>query len=321
MKLDGKVFRYTAKENQAEYGENKVKLAEECYEAFKDSVDFSLFDGNNDGKIDATLFTVPTEAGNDNWWPCAGAFGDPYYQVDGKNIGHIITGNAQVHSTSDYMNFISSYCHELGHCTGLPDYYLYSGNDGEGMHGTAGFELMDMDASSDFSCFSKLMEGWYRENQVQVYDPSVDSQTFQLTNSETSSGNCLIIPNGKLADDYFSEYFILEYAGAGYNNKLQCANGGVRVYHIDATTEYGWNTFFRYSSGSEFTNNDAGRRLIRIIDDSSSDNFYRIGSVIDGSISGFHWYDNNAMQSVETGIKITVDSYENDTYTVTVSKK
>lgn len=321
MNFTGQVFRYTTRENQSVYDDDKVKIAEECYEAFKDTVDFSQFDGNGDGKIDATLFTVPTAAGDDHWWPCAGAFGDPDYSVDGKNIGHIITGNAQVNSTSDYSNYISSYCHELGHCTGLPDYYLYSGFDIEGMHGSAGFELMDADAASDFSCFSKLVEGWYRKSQVQVYDSSKDSQTFTLTNSETDSGNCLIIPNGNLDDDYFSEYFIVEYAGAGGNNKLYCSNGGVRVYHIDATTEYGWNTYFRYASGSEFTDNDNGRRLIRIIDDTNTDNFYRTGDVIDGNISGFHWYDSNNQQTVETGLKITIVSFDNDTYTVTVSTK
>ncbi|MCI6560419.1 MAG: dockerin type I domain-containing protein [Ruminococcus sp.] len=321
MNFDGQVFRYTTKENQSSYDTDKVKIAEECYEAFKDQVDFSQFDGNGDGKIDATLFTVPTAAGDDNWWPCAGAFGDSDYRVDGKAVGHIITGNAQVNSLTDYTNYTSSYAHELGHCTGMPDFYLYSGGDAEGMHGTAGFELMDTDAASDFSCFSKLMTGWFRQNQVQVFDSSKGTQTFKLTNSVTDSGNCLIIPYGSLADDYFSEYFILEYAGAGGNNKFHCNNGGVRVYHIDATTQYDWNTYFRYASGSQFTNNDSGRRLIRIIDDTNTDNFYRTGSVIDSSISGFHWYDSNDQQTVKPGIKITVDSFENDTYTVTVSQK
>ena len=110
---------------------------------FKDTVDFAQFDGNGDGKIDATLFTVPTKAGDDDWWPCAGAFGDEAYRVDGVAVGHIITGNAQVESRDSYFNYISSYCHELGHCTGLPDYYLYGRDDREGLHGSAGIELMD----------------------------------------------------------------------------------------------------------------------------------------------------------------------------------
>ena len=327
MDLDGQVFRYTTKENQSAYDNDKVRIAEECYEAFKNQVDFSQFDGNGDGRIDATLFTVPEKAGSDHWWPCAGAFGDLYYRVDGVGIGHIITGNAQIVSASDHINYTSSYCHELGHCTGLPDYYLFTNqNDSEGMHGTAGIELMDTDAGSDFGAFSKLMEGWYREDQVQVYDASKGTQTFTLNNAQTDSGNCIIIPNGQLADDYFSEYFIIEYAtkdgnnsGIGTKTAWWAKSGeGVRIYHIDATTEYGWNTYFRYASGSEFTNNDNGRRLIRIIDDTDTDNFYHTGDVINGSISGFHWYDSNGSQTVETGLTITIGESKDGKYAVTI---
>ena len=62
------------------------------------------------------------------------------------------------------------------------------------------------------------MEGWYRQNQVKIYDASKGQQTFTLTNAQTDSGNCIIIPNGQLADDLFSEYFILEYVTKDGNN-------------------------------------------------------------------------------------------------------
>lgn len=326
MNLKGRAFRYTTKENQAVYDDNKVKIAEECYDAFKDSVDFAQFDGDGDGRIDATLFTTPTKSGDDHWWPCAGAFGDPYYRVDGKAVGHIITGNAQIGSTTDYVNFISSYCHEMGHCTGLPDYYLFTTNDSEGMHGAAGIELMDTDAGTDFGAFSKLMLGFYRENQVEVYNTAMGTKTYKLNNAQTDAGNCVIIPyQNQLADHYFSEFFIIEYASQQGNNSAipwwQTKGEGVRIYHIDATTEYAWNTYFRYASGSEYTNRDTGRRLIRIIDDRSGDNYYHTGDTVTNSIAGFNWYDANAQQTIDPGLKITVDSFENDVYTITVSPK
>ncbi len=326
MELDGQVFRYTTKENQSAYDDDKVKIAEECYEAFKDQVDFSQFDGNGDGRIDATLFTVPAKAGTEHWWPCSGDFGDKAYRVDGVGVGHIITGSEQVNFTSDYISYVSTYCHELGHCTGLPDYYLFTTSDSEGMHGTGGAELMDTDAGSDFGAFSKLMEGWYRQNQVKIYDASKGQQTFTLTNAQTDSGNCIIIPNGQLANDLFSEYFILEYVTKDGNNSAVgtktapwvTAGEGVRIYHIDATTEYGGNTFFRYGSGSEFTNKDQGIRLIRIIDDAETDNLYHTGDVINSSISGFRWYDANGGQTVDPGLTITVGTVSNGNCTVTI---
>ncbi len=145
MQLDGKVFRYTAKENRSAYDIDKIKLMEECYDAFDEKVDFSRFDGNGDSRIDATLFTVPAGAGNFYWWPCASIFGDPEYRVDNMSIGNIVIGNAEIENENSYVDYISSYLHEMGHCMGLSDYYLYYSDDHDGMHGNAGTELMDVE--------------------------------------------------------------------------------------------------------------------------------------------------------------------------------
>ncbi len=327
LHLDGTVIRYTTKENQAVYDNDKVKIVEECYEAFKDSVDFSQYDGDGDGKIDATLITVPTAAGDDAWWPCAGGFGDPYYEVDGKTLGHLITGNAEVISERDYKNFNSSYLHEMGHCMGLPDYYLYSSDDYEAFHGDAGQELMDVDAYSDFGCFSKLMLGWYKQNQVSVYDASQGSQTFSLYNAQTDDGNCVIIPYGTLDGQYFSEYFIIEYITDDGNNSAinrdmswwQKVSEGVRVFHVkaDLQRDYWW-TFLKYQNGSEYCGgNDDGIRLIRLVGDGQG--VFTTGSVINSGTSGFGWYDANEQESIDPGVTITIGELVDGQYTVTVS--
>lgn len=332
MQLNGQVFRYTTKENRAAYDTDKVKLAEECYDAFKDSVDFSQFDGNQDGKIDATLFSVPAAAGDENWWPCAGAFGDDTYQVDGVSIGHIITGNAQIESETNYSNFNSSYLHEMGHCMGLPDYYLYSSDDDfEGMKGNAGTELMDADAASDFGCFSKLMLGWYQKNQISVYDSSQGKQTFTLSNAQTENGNCVIIPYGTLNDQYFSEYLMIEYVTGENNNSYinshmnywQSIDNGIRIYHIQASLqEDDWYTYFKYQNGSAYTNNDDdGIRLIRLANEKEGGSVFKTGDVIDNSISGCNWYDANENESIDPGVTIIIGELVDGQYTITISNK
>lgn len=322
MNLTGKTFSYTAKNSITYYNDNKVALAEECFDAFNDSADFSEYDKNGDGKIDATLFTVPPTASDDYWWPCAGAFGDAEYSVDGVNVGHIITGNVD---PSDNMNFNSSYLHEMGHCMGLPDYYLYSSDDFDSMHGPAGMELMDADAYSDFCSFSKLMLGWYRKNQVSVYDFSKGEQTFTLQNAQTNAGNCVIIPYGELGDNYFSEYFIIEYSTDGGNNTgianrwWEKVDSGIRIHHVKSDIyNNGWWSFFKYQNGSEFTNNDDdGIRLIRLVNDGGDS--FKTGDKINNSVSGFGWYDDSENESVDVGVEITVGELTDDGYSITIS--
>lgn len=329
MNLSGQVFSYTTKNPMSSYGSDKLALAKECYEAFKDSDDFTRFDGNGDGKIDATLFTVPEQADSDYWWPCAGGFGDSKYTVDGMYIGHIITGNAAPVSTTDYSNFNSSYLHEMGHCMGLPDYYLYSSDDYEGMHGAAGIELMDADACTDFCTFSKLMLGWYREDQISVYDSSAATQTFELSNAQTDDGNCVIVPYGELNGQYFSEYFIIEYATEDNNNSgikrywWMPSGSGIRIYHINAELHQDyWFPHLKYQNGSVFTNgDDDGIRLIRLVNDVEGDNYFKTGDVIDNSVSGFGWYDANENESIDPGVTINVGALADGKYTITISNK
>ncbi len=341
LDLKGKVFHYTAKQNKSYYeDQNRANLLSECYAAFDNSVDFSKFDSNNDGYIDTTLISVPKAAGDDYWWPCAGpsAFSfNPWYRFDGKMIGHLITGNRELKNNNEYKEFTRSYIHETGHCMGLPDYYLYNNDntpnfDAEGMHGIAGYEMMDTDTDSDMSAVSKLQLGWYREDQIMVYDSSVGSQSFKLKDAQTDEGNCLLIPCGNLDSKYHSEYFLIEYA-TYHNNNSDMLNRwwinkfnstGIRVYHVDASL-YGSPAYrrYKYENGSEYTNNYTGRRFIRILRDDQSNyndsNFFLAGDVIDGSVSGFKWYDQNGAQSVDTGLKIEINSLIDGEYTVTVS--
>lgn len=333
MKLNGKVFRYTTKENRAAYDTDKVKLAEECYEAFKDQVNFADFDSDKDGYVDATLFTVPTAAGDTDWWPCSGAFGNPNYVIDGVKVGNIITGNAQIESLDNYSNFVSSYLHEMGHCLGLPDYYLYNSSDSEGFHGSAGYELMDMDAFSDFSAFTKLMLGWYDKDQVEVFNTWDSSQTYTISSAQTINGNCVVIPMNDLNGNYASgEYFILEFVDNSGNNDVsklhwwQNTSSGIRIFHVKPEIhDNGWFKHFKYQNGSEFTDSngdgkpdDEGIRFVRLVNDGGD--AFSTGAVINNSTSGFGWYDSAENESIDPGIEISVGECRDGKYTVTITR-
>ncbi|MDE5853568.1 MAG: hypothetical protein K2H19_00695 [Ruminococcus sp.] len=333
MKLNGTTYTYTAKNNKSYYEGDvwHVALVDEIIAEFDKTIDFSEFDGNNDKIIDSILISVPESAGNENWWASAGAFGgDSENRADGMNIGHVIVGNAEIKSADDYSSFNSSYLHEMGHCMGLPDYYLYGVEDFQGMHGSAGFEMMD-DANCDFGAVSKLMLGWYTSEQINIFDKNTDTQKYTLFDAQTDNGNCVIIPCKSLGDKYRSEFFIIEYTSLKNNNSnlanewWRSTGEGVRVYHAE-TSESGdlWYNTFKYASGNdETTNYGNGRRFIRLVgeSDDSTDNLFKAGDIIDNTVPEFNIYDDNGQQTIDPEITITVGEINGENCTVTISKK
>ena len=220
----------------------------------------------------------------------------------------------------------------MGHCMGLADYYLYYSQDQDGFHGSGGTELMDADAYSDLGAFSKLMLGWYRENQIEIYDQTTGGeQYFTLSNAQTDAGNCLILPCGDVMNGYFTEYMIMEYITTDGNNSAINKDyywafnvkPGIRIYHIRADVINEWGTlFFAYENGAAATGyDDDGIRLIRLANDAEGGDVFTSGAVIDGNISGFHWYAEDQTESVETGYTVTVGELVDGAYTVTVTKQ
>lgn len=319
MNLEGKVFEYTAQNSILYYQNDKDKLVQECLNAFNNSIDFKEFDGNSDGTIDVCLITVPETADETYWWPSAGPTGDEYYKVDGVNVGYVITGNAE---PTNVKNFNSGYLHEMGHCMGIPDYYLYTEYDYEGMHGDAGTELMDADAYSDFCAVSKFMLGWYKKSQTEIYDKSYGTKTYTLYDAQTDKGNCVLIPY-KSGSGYYSEYFVIEYQSFTGNNSAvedlwwQKFDPGIRVYHMSSETQFnGYWTYFKYESGST---DDEGRRFIRLVNEGEGKGAFKSGDIITNATPGFGWYDNFGKETVNPEIQINIGNFENGKYTITIS--
>ncbi len=318
LNMTGDVFTYTASGSIADYNEDKVKLVEEVLDYYEASVDFSEYDADGDGVIDCSAFFVPSSASSDYWWPMSGGFGDPSYTVDGLYVGNIITGNSVPTSRTDYVTTI---IHEMGHTMGLPDYYKYEDtNDWEGLHGDAGYEMMD-DAYGDYSSLSKLMLGWYQESEISVYDNTMAEQTFTLTSAQHSP-NFVLIPGETLGNDYFGEYFIIEYVTADENNTMWWnESAGIRILHAQTevyTYDY-WNiSVFAYDNYGPLYDGDDGIRFVRLVNDNNG--YFTSGDIIDSSVSGFAWYDSNGQETVDTGLSISVDSFSNGEYTITISQ-
>ncbi len=320
LKLNGSIYKYTAKYPISYYSEDvfKTEFTKECLLAFDDVIDFNDFDSNHDGCVDCLIFSVPQTADDQYWWPCAGYFGDGNFTADGFQMGHTIVGNEPPANTRD---FNSGYAHELGHCLGLPDYYILNADDAEGMHGSAGTELMDCDAHSDLSAVSKLMLGWYKEDQTELFDYSENSVTYTLHNAQTDQGNCIIIPKG-LPWDPTSEFFIIEYQTETANNSdldyiwWQDFSQGVRIYHANTDVSYnGWWHYFTYENAKP----EGGTRFIRLVNDGYPS--FTQGSTIDSNVPGFGWYNEQQEETIDPGVSIHINSINKNDCSVTISIK
>ena len=319
MQLSGECLTYTAQNSISVYNNDKVRIVEEAMNYYADKIDFTQFDGDGDGMIDCSSYFVPESASSDYWWPCSGGFGDPAFRVDGMSVGNIITGNTSPSNPSDYNGTM---IHEMGHAMGLPDYYKYVDyGDIEGFHGDAGFARMD-EATGDFCAFSKLMLGWYKPSQINVFDGSSPSVTYTIDGSQTNGG-CVIIPGEKTDENgYFSEFFILEYVTKEGNYTNGWFNGsGVRVFHVEATLyrdAWGGCCLGYVDNGPLFKSHD-GIRVIKLVNDGKG--FTTSGGTISKSnCSDFGWYDASGQPTVDSGITISVGELSGGKCTVTISK-
>ncbi|MCQ2347230.1 MAG: M6 family metalloprotease domain-containing protein [Paludibacteraceae bacterium] len=131
------------------YGENDYNgydlrpeemIIEACQAADKDGVDFTLYDSNNDGKIDFVYVIYAGFGENDGGdantiWPhsytlsehfyapkSAGGLGKDTVRIDGKVLDSYACGN-EINYKSNQLNGIGTFCHEFGHVLGFPDIY------------------------------------------------------------------------------------------------------------------------------------------------------------------------------------------------------
>lgn len=326
LNLSGDVVTYTAKYSRSYYNnKNEYEtLVMEAMNALDSGINYAEYDGDKDGYLDCFSINIPTNGTSDDdfWYGCTSTwYRNSRFRLDGTKVRDYVMNDAQPqYNHMDYYN--QELCHEFGHLMGLPDYYKYYSSDYEGMHGRAGYEMMD-DMGGGLSSFSKLMLGWLKTDQVKVYDPAKTSQTFTLT-SECLSGNCIILPIGDLNQNYFSEYFLIEYVSNDNNYYKWAGNGGIRILHVNANViksiyESGKYDFKYENYSSYYNQNDQMQRILKLVNDNRG--FYTAGASITYGTSNFAGYDANGSQSINTGYSIKIGKLVNGTYTLTVTKQ
>lgn len=242
---------YTLSHNMAYYGGNdpaissfhdcrpKEMISEACHLADSiDNIDFTQFDVDNDGKIDAVhvIYAGKPESSSgetDAIWPHRWSIWD-YDNIqnffDGKRLqDYSCSGEKRSNGT---MDGIGTICHEFGHVLGLPDYY---DTDYEGTGGNA----------TALSSWSTMASGSYNNNgnTPPIFNANertilgwskLDTLSTQGTYTlyPLIDSNAAYILTTKDADDY---YVIENRSQTSWDTYLP--GNGMLIYHVKAAND------------------------------------------------------------------------------------
>lgn len=200
-------------------------LLEACH-LMDDAVDFSLYDADEDGKMDLILmvfagYDQAEGASADALWSHQGSVAGTV--LDGVEVAHYLAVSELSGTSGSRLSGIGPLCHELGHFLGLPDFYDTDFAAGGNAGGVYAFSLMG--------------RGLYNNNGHTP--PSLNAMEKSLiglpdvTIPELGEGVVRLSP-GQMAMSYTDtegECFLYEYkSGEGWDAPLP---RGLVIYHVD----------------------------------------------------------------------------------------
>ena len=212
------------------YPQNAQKLAEDAVLLANPFVNYSNYDNNADGYVDA-LFIVHAGPGaeytgsvNDIWSHAWSLY--TTYNLDGVNISRYSMEPEYWQTPGDMT--IGVYAHEMGHAAfGLPDLYD-TDNSSEGLGnwsvmagGSWGGGLGNSPAYPD--AWSHAQMGFLTPTII-----TANVNSFAVLNSENNASGYILYPHGTAGKEYF---LVENRQKTNFDNSLP--NSGLCVYHVD----------------------------------------------------------------------------------------
>ncbi len=215
------------------YPNNSQKLVEDLLELIDDDVDFSQFDGDNNGSVDG-IVVIHAGSGaemsgsvNDMWSHMWSIW--PPQTRDGKTL-RSYSVQPEFWSVPGDMT-IGVYCHELGHLLfGLPDLYDYD-DDSRGLglwslmaSGSWGGPMYKGDYPSHPDAWCRIQMGFATATAVSTV---VENQPIPAIEN-TGTIFKLWTDGGPIGDEYF---LVENRQRTGYDAYLP--GSGLCIYHVD----------------------------------------------------------------------------------------
>jgi M6 family metalloprotease-like protein len=210
------------------YPHNAAKLVEDAVLAADADVDFSLYDGNGDGLVDA-LFVVHAgpgaeETGNScHIWSHRSATHD-YVPVDGVNV-HDYSMEPETRSGGNLVD-MGVFSHEFGHVLGLPDLYDYDYSS----EGVGNWSMMaggswnnDGHTPAQFDAWSKYRLGFVAPNAL-----TSNLMIAEIPQAETSPVSYRLWTSGAGGSEY---YLVENRQRTRFDQYLP--GEGLLIWHVD----------------------------------------------------------------------------------------
>lgn len=237
--------------NRAYYGTNVrgydawlgTMIVEAC-EGVDETVDFTDYDNDGDGYVDVVVVLYAGVGEAQAWrtvpesiWPCQWDMEECYdwgysitgaFPLDGVTIDKFAVFN-ELEGNNDYstqLDGIGTFCHEFGHCLGLPDFYPTNGGNAYGM---STWDIMDYGCYLDnghtpvgYTSYERNFMGW-----MDLIEPEEDTW-YELAPLNTEAGTAVKVANDANPD----EYYLLEYrTKTGWDAYI--AAEGIMIIHVD----------------------------------------------------------------------------------------
>jgi len=240
--------------DRAFYGSNKrvfgsdvdEQLGTMIYDACTglNGVDFSDYDNDGDGFVDVAVVLYAGVGEAQAWysvpecvWPCQWDMQEALdwdcsttgpFQLDGVTINRFAVFN-ELEGSDDNSNAIDgvgTFCHEFGHCLGLPDFYPTNGGY---YYGMSTWDIMDNGCylngghtPAGYTSYERHFMGW-----MDLIDATPSTQ-YTLAPLNTDEGTAVKVTNDANPD----EYYLLEYrTKTGWDAYI--AGEGIMVLHVD----------------------------------------------------------------------------------------
>ena len=216
----------------------------EACQGVNDSTDFSQYDNDGDGLVDVVVVLFAGVGEAQAWrnvpesvWPCQWDMNECYqwgysvcaaFEQDGVTIDKFAVFNELEGSSnsSTRIDGVGTFCHEFGHCLGLPDFY----HTGSGsVYGMSSWDIMDHGCYNNngytpvgYTSYERHFMGW-----MDLIDP-VENTQYVMAPLNTDEGTAVKVVNEANHD----EYYLLEYrTKTGWDAYI--AGEGIMIIHVD----------------------------------------------------------------------------------------